>query len=456
MRSLFFRVFLTFWLASALMLLSLAVVTALTNARPLNHRWLMHSLDLYARTAIDAYEEGGTKRLNQYLLEIQSDSLTSAALLGDDSDLARSPIPSGAADLLARARTEKHSQYSFNSPWIGVVRQSHGNHVYFFIAQVPQVKMYGNYFDPERSPFRTVLLLLISGTLCGFLARSITKPIRSLQRTAMDIASGNLAARASPALVGRTDELASLAHDFDRMAERVQLLLDQQRLLLRDISHELRSPLARLTVSAELVQRGDLSAAVRMQSDINSLEKMISDLLTLARIDASDRHSRRESVHIGRLIQRIVKDASFEGAAKDKTVVQTGVFERYISADTGLLHSCIENVVRNALKHSPVGGVVEIRVTDISGFRGAMLDITITDEGTGVPEEALEHIFDPFFRIAAQDSHKQSGAGLGLSISKRIATLYGGAIAAQNLTGGGFQVQLNLPAFQQQSSEPLL
>ena len=271
----------------------------------------------------------------------------------------------------------------------------------------------------------------------------------------MDIAAGDLAARASPALAGRTDELASLAHDFDRMAERVQLLLDQQKLLLRDISHELRSPLARLTVSAELVQRGDLSAAARMQSDINTLEKMISDLLTLARIDASDKHSRREPVHIGRLVQRIVKDASFEGAAMDKTVVQTGVFDRYISGDTGLLHSCIENVVRNALKHTPPGGLVEVNVTDISGFRTPMLAITTRDEGTGVPEEALEQIFDPFFRIAAQDSHKQGGAGLGLSISKRIATLYGGTIAAQNLTGSGLQVQLRLPAVKHSTQQLL-
>jgi signal transduction histidine kinase len=446
MRSLFLRVFLTFWLVSALVLLSLAVITAATNARPLAHRWLMHSLDLYAKTAIDAYEEGGSKRLNEYLLAIQSDALTSAVLLVDNSDAAASSIPPGAEELLARARSEGRSEYSFDSPWLGVVRQPHGHHVYFFIAQVPQVKMFGNYVDPEKGPFRTVFILIISTALCGLLARSITKPIRSLQRTAMDIAGGDLTARASPALAGRTDELASLAHDFDRMAERVQLLLEQQKLLLRDISHELRSPLARLTVSAELVQRGDLTAATRMQSDIKALETMISDLLTLARIDASDKHSRREPIHIGRLVQRIVKDASFEGATETKTVVQTGVFDRYISGDTGLLHSCIENVVRNALKHTPGAGVVEVNIADVSNFRGPMIAITTTDEGTGVPEDALEQIFDPFFRMASQNSHKRGGAGLGLSISKRIATLYGGTIAAQNLPGCGFQVQLSLPA----------
>lgn len=455
MRSLFVRVFFTFWLASALMLVSLAAITALTNARPLSHRWLMHSLDLYAKTAIDAYEQGGKERLNEYLSEIRGDSQISAVLLKNDSNLTSNPIAAGAVNMLVQARSENRSLFSFNSPWLGVIRQQHSGNIYFFVAEVRPVKMFGNFIDPEQILFRIALVLLISGTLCGLLARSITKPIRSLQRTAMDIAAGDLAARASPALAGRTDELASLAHDFDRMAERVQLLLDQQKLLLRDISHELRSPLARLTVSAELVQRGDLSAAARMQSDINTLEKMISDLLTLARIDASDKHSRREPVHIGRLVQRIVKDASFEGAAMDKTVVQTGVFDRYISGDTGLLHSCIENVVRNALKHTPPGGLVEVNVTDISGFRTPMLAITTRDEGTGVPEEALEQIFDPFFRIAAQDSHKQGGAGLGLSISKRIATLYGGTIAAQNLTGSGLQVQLRLPAVKHSTQQLL-
>src|ERR1700754_1157564 len=268
----------------------------------------MHSLDLYAKTAIDAYEEGGSKRLNEYLLDIQSDALTSAVLLVDNSDAAASPIPSGAEDLLAEARSEKRSEYSFGSPWLGVVRQTHGNHVYFFVAEAPQVKMYGNYVDPEKGPFRTVFMLIISAALCGLLARSITKPIRSLQRTAMDIAAGDLTARASPALEGRTDELASLAHDFDRMAERVQFLLEQQKLLLCDISHELRSPLARLTVSAQLVQLGDLSAGARMQSDIKTLEKMIQDLLTLARIDASEKSSRKARVHVGKLVQQIVRD----------------------------------------------------------------------------------------------------------------------------------------------------
>jgi two-component system sensor histidine kinase CpxA len=435
------------------MFVSLAVFTALTNARPLSHRWLMHSLDLYARTAIDVYEQGGGERLNEYLLDIRGDSQITAVLLKNNSALTADSTPPEAVDLLAQARTEQRSQFSFNSPWLGVVRQAHGDDVYFFVARVQPVRMFGNFVDPGKSLFRLPLVLLISATLCGLLARSITKPIQSLQKTAMDIAGGDLAARASPAFAGRSDELSSLAHDFDRMAERIQLLLDQQKLLLRDISHELRSPLARLTVSAELVQRGDLTAAARMQYDIKGLEKMISDLLTLARIDALDKHSRRDPVHVGRMVQQIVKDASFEGVMEDKTVVQTGAFERFVSADTGLLHSCIENVVRNALKHTPTGGIVEVSVTDTSNISGSMVAITITDEGSGVPENALEQIFDPFFRVASQGSHKQGGAGLGLSISKRIVTLYGGSIAVQNQASSGLQVQLCLPAAHNQKPQ---
>lgn len=445
MRSLFVRVFLIFWLASALMILSLAVITALTNARPLSHRWLMHSLDLYAKTSISAYEQGGAESLNDYLSGIRSDSQISATLFKNNVNLTSTSIPA-AASLLTRAREQQQSQFSFRSPWLGVIRQARGNDTYFFVSQVRPVRMFGNFVDPDGGLFRLALALLISVSLCGLLAKSITKPIQSLQKTAMAIAGGDLTARASPKLRGRADEIASLAHDFDRMAERVQLLLDQQKLLLRDISHELRSPLARLSISAELAKRGDLTAANRMQSDIKSLEKMISDLLTLARIDASDKYSRRDKVHIGRLLQQIVKDAAFEGIREDKTVVQTGTFERYVSADTGLLHSCIENVVRNALRHTPHGGVVEVNVVDDSDVDSSTVVISIKDEGAGVPEQALEQIFDPFFRVPSPGAHKQGGAGLGLSISKRIATLYGGSIAAQNLAHGGLQVQIRLPS----------
>lgn len=445
MRSLFARVFVNFWLASALMILSLTIITAMTNARPLSHRWLVHSLDLYANTAVSAYEEEGTRGLNEYLSEIRSDSQIDATLLKDDTNLTSAPIPPALSDLVTMARIERRSQFSFKSPWLGVVRQTRKGGVYFFVAQVQPVRMFGNFVNPESAVFRILLVLLISGSLCGLLAKSIAKPIRSLQKTAMAIAAGDLAARASPSLAGRTDELASLAHDFDRMAERVQQLLEQQKLLLRDISHELRSPLARLNMSAELVQRGDLSAAARMQSDIKALERMVSDLLTLARIDAADRYSRRETVHIGRLIQQITKDASFEGRAEDKTVVQTGAFDRYVYGDGALLHSCVENVVRNALRHTPHGGIVEVNIADGADADRALAVINVSDEGSGVPEEVLEQIFDPFFRVPTAGSHKQGGAGLGLSISRKIAALYEGSIVAQNLKEGGFQVQIRLP-----------
>lgn len=453
MRSLFARVFVNFWLASALMIVSLAIITAMTNARPLSHRWLMHSLDLYANTAVSAYEQGGTEGLDGYLLEIRSDSQISATLLKDNKNLTSAPIPAALVDLLTTAHREQRSQFSFRSPWLGVVRQERGGTVYFFAAQVRPVKMFGNFFNPENALFRIVLVLLISGTLCWLLARSISKPIRSLQKTAMTIADGNLAARAPSSLTARTDELGSLAHDFDRMAERVQQLLEQQKSLLRDISHELRSPLARLNMSAELVQRGDLAAASRMQSDIKALEKMISDLLTLARIDAADRYSRRENVHIGRLVQQIAKDASFEGRAEEKAVVQTGIFDCFVSADTGLLHSCIENVVRNALRHTPHRGMVEIHITDGDDADRALAVINVSDEGSGVPEEALEKIFDPFFRISSAGSHRQGGAGLGLSISRKIAVLYGGSVVARNLKEGGLQVQISLPLMIKDSFE---
>jgi two-component system sensor histidine kinase CpxA len=183
-----------------------------------------------------------------------------------------------------------------------------------------------------------------------------------------------------------------------------------------------------------------------MQADISTLENMISNLLTLARIDASEEHCRREPVHMGRLLQQIVRDASFEGIAGNKSVVQTGHFDLYAMGDTGLLHSCVENVVRNALKHTPPGGLVEVSLTESSNHGDRTLNITTSDEGKGVPGDSLEQIFDPFFRIASSGTHERGGAGLGLSISKRIVSLYGGTIAAQNLASSGLRVTITLPA----------
>ena len=445
MRSLYTRVFLNFWLGSALIVVGLTVITTVLDARPLYHRWLMHSLDLYAKTGVDAYELGGTTKLNEYLSVIQTDSHIDATLLRGGINLSSHPVPPSTAALLDNAEQDQSSHFAMGSSWRGVICQTRRGQTYFFVAEVHPFETYGRFLEPKRGLIRLFLLLLISASICGLLTQSIIKPIRKLQKTARDIVAGNLDARASPALAGRNDEIAHLAHDFDRMADRVQTLLDEQKLLLRDISHELRSPLARLTVSAELVQRGDLAAAGRMRYDIKALENMISDLLTLARIDASERVSRREAVHLGRLVQQIVKDAAFEGVTRSITVVQTGVFERYTMADYGLLHSCIENIVRNALRHSPTGGVIEVEIKDKFNPISPAVSITTMDEGKGVPEKDVQQIFDPFFRVPSEGSHRLGGAGLGLSISKRITTLYGGAIGAQNLTDGGLAVTVTLP-----------
>jgi two-component system sensor histidine kinase CpxA len=445
MRSLFIRVFLVFWAASALMLLSLGAITAFTNARPLSHRWLVNTLNLYATTTTDAYLEGGPDRLNAYLKTIKADSNISVTLLKNDANLTTNAMPEGAAPLLTRAEADHQAHFSFGRPWFGVIPRTRNGETYIFVAEVPPVRMLGRFVDPGISALRLATLMLISGVLCGLLARSITQPLRTLQKTAQDIARGNLTARASPGLSNRSDEIAMLAHDFDQMADRVQSLLDQQKILLRNISHELRSPLARLNISAELIQRGEISAAARMQDDIQVLEKLISNLLILARIDASEKTSRRDEVHLGRLVQHIVKDACFEGIAHRKTVVQTGLFERYLSADTGLLHSCIENVVRNALRHTPPDSVVEVNVseTDVSATR--MIVITTSDEGNGVPEDMREEIFSPFVRITSPENPKSNGSGLGLSICKSIVELYRGTITAQNLQGRGFQVRIQIP-----------
>lgn len=446
MRDFFFRVFFTFWAASLLMILGFWAVTEASDSRSLARRWLVDTVETLGPTAVDQFEFGGRDRLNGFLGALQDHSGIQAALVKDGVNLGSAPPPPTLAELIARAQEKRRPDYVFRSPWRGVVPMERGGGTYVFAAQMRPRRLLAQSLRSGATRIKFAVAGLISAALCWLLARNVTEPIGKLQAVARDIAGGNLSARAGPAVAsGAPRVLASLAEDFDSMAARIQALMDQQKEFLRDISHELRSPLSRLGVSAELAQRGDLASAGRMEREIRILEGMISDLLTLARIDASVPASRRTHVHLGRLVQQVVMDASFEGLPDQKTVVQTGLFEAWVQGDPGLLHRCIENVVRNALGFTPPGGEVEVEIAASarSGLDGCL--VSTRDGGAGVPDAALAHLFEPFYRVPGGKNATRAGAGLGLAISRKVAQCHGGAIEARNLAAGGLQVSLWLP-----------
>lgn len=283
--------------------------------------------------------------------------------------------------------------------------------------------------------------LLFAGLLAWYFAR----PIRSLRAAFGAVAVGKLHTRIGESMGHRNDELADLGDDFDHMAGRLQTLIDTQRRLLHDVSHELRSPLARLQAATDLMrQQPERSAELveRIERECGRMDKLVGELLTLARLDAGMAGKLDETVDLGIIVGDVADDAQFEADARNCSVAVelNGVLQARGSHD--LLHRALENVVRNAVGHSPAHGVIGIAAA-LAATPG-YLCITVSDQGPGVLEADLNAIFEPFFRSGPNRSY--SGYGLGLAIARRVVAAHGGSIVAANRPAGGLTVTLLLPS----------
>jgi two-component system sensor histidine kinase CpxA len=277
--------------------------------------------------------------------------------------------------------------------------------------------------------------------------------VTKLRDATRELAAGNLSVRVVPRLGGRRDELASLAADFDEMAEKIQLLLESQRRLLGDISHELRSPLARLNVALELARQRSGSEAQtaleRIQLEAETLNEMIGQLLALTRIETGAEEIAKTKFDLKKLVADVANDANFEARARERAVKFNSSDTAVMEGAAGLLRGAIENVVRNAVAYTAKGTTVEIELTHSgpdTADRSAR--IVVRDHGPGVPEESLTKIFRPFYRVDEARDRAAGGVGLGLAIAERAVNLHGGTITAANATGGGLVVTITLPSKQ--------
>jgi signal transduction histidine kinase len=282
--------------------------------------------------------------------------------------------------------------------------------------------------------------ILVSGLVSFGLATIITRPVRRLRGAAQALADGDLTVRV-PAR-GR-DEVAALARDFNVMADRVRDLLESQRRLLRDVSHELRSPLARLRVALELARKKNDTEALlaRIEREADRLEGLVSDVLSLARLESGQTRLQRERVPLDELLAAIAQDAAFEAEATGRRVIWGGSAAVEVDGDPVLLRAAIENVVRNAIRHTPPDTAVTMALTLEPGHAV----VEICDGGPGVPEEELGRLFQPFTRVGEARERASGGFGLGLAISRQSVEAHGGRIAAANTAAGGLCVSLRLP-----------
>lgn len=296
----------------------------------------------------------------------------------------------------------------------------------------------------HRLPYITMVVGTLATLLfAALLAWYFSRPIRALRGAFEAAASGNLAPRFDSARRGRGDELAELGHDFDRMSGQLRALMDNQRRLLHDVSHELRSPLARLQAAIGLAhQRPDTLAASleRIERESVRMDKLVGELLTLSRLESPSALPALERIALQELVEEIADDARFEAAAHGRLVVVAGLCGAHVRGAPDLLWRAVENVVRNAVKHSAHGSTVQI----VLSARDHLVSIEVLDRGPGVAEGELEAIFAPFFRSGAC-ANSVDGHGLGLAIARRVIAAHGGVIDAQNRDGGGLCVRMVLP-----------
>ncbi len=308
---------------------------------------------------------------------------------------------------------------------------------------------------PHHVPAPLVPILagsLVSLIFAAIMAWYFARPIRNLRDAFKSVAAGRLETRIGSSMGWRNDELADLGKYFDHMAGRLQNLIETQRRLLHDVSHELRSPLARLQAAADLMQQQpDRGAefAERIQRDTARMDTLVGELLALARLDAGMTGNLDNEVDLQEIVTDVADDARIEVDSKGCSLLAKMEDLAIVRGNRELLYRAIENVVRNAVRHSPQGQTIEISTCRV----GESLRVVVADRGPGVSADDLAAIFEPFVRSGLERS--PSGYGLGLAITRRVAEAHGGTVFAANRPEGGLLVTLELPFGSERFTAPI-
>ena len=284
-----------------------------------------------------------------------------------------------------------------------------------------------------------LLVVFIVVLLCYAFTYHLTAPLRGLRSALEKFGHGDLDARAEDS---RGDELGDLARAFNRMATRIQTLLSAERRLLLDVSHELRSPLARLSVAIELARSGESATTPldRIQKEADRLNELIRHMLEVTRLENDPSQRRIERVKLDELVTGLVDDCSIEAQARGCALTLESYQPITVDGDGELLRRAIENVVRNAIRYAPPESKVEVALEN----GGGQVRVRVRDYGPGVPEAALAHLFDPFYRVEPDRNRGSGGVGLGLSIARRAVELHKGTLKASN-AAPGLLVEIELP-----------
>lgn len=452
MRSLTVRIFLSFWLIIAL-LIGVAAITGYAYSERLREAFENFEVEDTALAASEVLKASGRQGLEQWLRDRPGTSPVDVFIVDSEGrELLDRKLPFPVERMLRRLESRRgqrrdwHNRRRSDSPDVRLARPltqivgPDGDH--FSLIVSPRRNPYGEWVSERAGPAFLIIALLLSAAVSFALARAIARPVQTFREATVSIANGRLDTRVAASMRNRRDEIGMLAHDLDEMARKLQDASIQQTELTRNISHELRSPLARLRVALELARReaGDLGEFARIDRETERLDDLIGQILSYSRMEA-DSDEPRTSVDIAELLQEAVDNASFECRASDVDGVSvrlTGDCQGQVDGFANALASAFENVLRNAIRHSPENGAVSVSATTTPG----RLVIDIADEGDGVPDASLEKIFEPFFRSASADT---PGTGLGLAIARRAVEKNAGSISAYNADSGGLVIRIVLP-----------
>jgi two-component system sensor histidine kinase CpxA len=450
MKSLFLKIFLSYWAAQALfMALAILVTLAERPQREISSWQALQSKSL--EEAIQAYQKGGSTEARNYLWNLRQSQNVRSFLFNEQGQEISGRKPPEWITNVERGQTRTaDSLWGRLRPmqFLKLSMASAGGHRYTMVMELPpgQPALFG----PRSVPGLALGIgVITSGFVCFILARYLTAPIIRLRAATQKLAAGDLSARAGASGMRRHDEMAGLVRDFDGMAERLETLLKTQSRLLHAVSHELRSPLARLNVALALArQRTEPEAQTaldRVERESTRLNELIERLLTIARLESGDDAMQKFPVRVQELIAEIARDAEFEAQSRNCSVEMTVGDDCVVTGDPSLLHSAIENVVRNATRYTREGTSVRVQLEKEESADGPQAVIQIADSGPGVPEEALDKVFRPFYRIDDSRGRRTGGVGLGLSITEHSVRLHGGTVKASNRPEGGLLVEIRLP-----------
>ena len=469
MRSLFCKLFLSFLGITLLASFTTVMISYWAQVGPYGElkkraehnqiQALTHSLSVIGIAAVKILENGGKEALVAYLREVENQHHSRIFLLKEDnSTFSDRMLPQGAADLAVSSRKSHDIQYNVSKTEIIVALP-------FFTTERQAMTLLGStarmvrprvfignkeengwqrlLFFRHRLGLPIIIVVLIAAAGCYLLARSLTAPIRDLRKATQQISKGDFSARVDH-FSRRRDEIADLSHDFNTMAERTQSLLQSQKRLLRDISHELRSPLTRQNIALELARKRFSDAEpylARIEKESGRLSELIDQLLILTRLESNVDNAPKEPVRLDKLLGGIIHDANFEAANQDRRIETQNLDKVKVLGSMEMLGRALENVIRNGLRYTAAGSAVEITLSE---DENSVL-IVVRDHGPGVPQEHIEQIFKPFFRVAESRDRDSGGTGIGLAIAKQAILMHGGSIEARNAKKGGLVIEIHLP-----------